>query len=205
MKLLFMDTETTGVDPSIHGLTQIAGIVDEVDVKNGILVPNEIGRFNFKCKPFDKKQVSLKALEVQGTTLDELKTRLEPKSVYTDLISLFDSQVDQYDREDKFMLIGQNPKFDYDFVNQWFKDNGNIYFYAYVDYHLIDISVFTTTWKLLKRMDIVNTKLETVAKYFDIALKAHDAMNDIVATREIFYIYASILGRIERLITKEAS
>jgi len=196
-KLLFMDTETTGTEPSLHGLTQVAGIIDEVEIRGGILVPKEIERFDLKCQPFRGKKISDKALEVNGLTRADLESRPEPIGVYQELLALFDKHVDRYKRADKFILVGQNPKFDYDFVSQWFKDCRNEYFYAYVDYHLQDIGVFTNAFRLLGKLDVPNTKLETIAKHFNLPLKAHDAMSDISVTRTIFYSYMAILATIK--------
>ena len=199
-KLLFLDTETTGIEPSLHGLIHAAGIIDEVQVSGGILAPKELDRFDLKCQPFRGKKITDKALEIQGLTKADLEARPEPKGVYAQLLPIFDKHIDRYKREDKFILVGQNPKFDYDFLDQWFKDNSNEYFYAYVDYHLVDIAVFTTVWKLLGRINVPDTKLATVAKHFGLPLTAHDAMSDIEATRKIFYAYAAILGTIKGAI-----
>ena len=190
MKLLFLDTETTGVDNTKNGIIQIAGIV-EIDgaVKEGIQhdVPAVSGQ-----------AVSPDALKVTGKTMDEIRAYPEPQAAYRDLVAILDRYIDRYDKTDKFYMVGQNTKFDYDFLTAWFKNNGNPYFYAYVAYHLIDLIQATALFTVAGHFKLENMKLATVAKHFGIPLKAHDAMNDIRATREIFYRYVDLLKQLNR-------
>lgn len=196
MKILFLDTETTGTDPQAHGIIQIAGTIDNVESDGKMLKPTTLEQFDLKCQPFRGKKIADEAMKLQGLTKADLEARRPPHQAYIDLIATFDKHIDRYNRADKFLLVGQNPKFDYDFMDAWFKDNSNKYFYAYVDYHLFDIAVFTTAFRLLGKLDLPNTKLETVCKHFGITLNAHDAMADMNATRTIFYAYCAILSSI---------
>ena len=56
MKLLFLDTETTGLEPGKHGVVQIAGII-EID---GVVKEE----FDFLCRPFDGQLYEARALEM---------------------------------------------------------------------------------------------------------------------------------------------
>jgi len=190
MKLLFLDTETTGVDNTKNGIIQIAGIV-EIDgaVKE---------EFNMMCRPFPGQAVSPDALKVTGKTMDEIRAYPEPQAAYRDLVAILDRYIDRYDKTDKFYMVGQNTKFDYDFLTAWFKNNGNPYFYAYVAYHLIDVIQATALFTVAGQFKLENMKLATVAKHFGIPLKAHDAMEDIRATRAIFYRYVHLIRQIEK-------
>lgn len=181
MKLLFLDTETTGVDYTQNGIIEIAGIIE----KDG----REIERFNCKCKPFPGQLCKPDALKLLNISIDEIREYAEPQTVYREIIKIFDRHIDRYDKTDKFHMVGQNTKFDYDFMNAWFKNNGNQYFYAYVNYHLIDIIQATALFKLASKIDVPNMKLETVANFFDIKFNAHNAMSDIETTRLIFHKY----------------
>jgi len=183
MKLLFLDTETTGLDPKENGVIQIAGV---------IAVDGEIKeKFNFRCKPFKGDIVSKKSLEVTGNTMEGIREFPEPENTYTDLIKVFNKYVDRYDKADKFYMVGQKAQFDYDFMDEWFKKNDNKYFYGYVAYHLVDLIGIATFFKIAGKLKVENMKLATLAESFGIELKAHDAMNDIMATREIFYRFVS--------------
>ena len=75
-KIIFIDTETGGVNPEKASLIQLSGII-RIDKK-------DVEKFNFYIKPFENSEVNEKALEVQGRTLDELKTEkyIEEKEIY---------------------------------------------------------------------------------------------------------------------------
>lgn len=188
MKLLFLDTETTGVDNAKHGVIQVAGVVEiDGEVKE---------EFNLRCRPFKGQAVSAEALNVTGKTMLEISSYPEPQESYREFVSILDRYIDKYNKADKFFMVGQNTKFDYDFMSAWFKGNGNPYFYAYVAYHLIDIIQATALFTVAGRLSLPNMKLATVAAHFGIPLKAHDAMEDIRATRQIFYRYADLIKKI---------
>ena len=65
MKKLWIDLETTGLNPSKHSVVQIAGIV-EID---GVHKES----FCFKTRPLKGSAVSHRALEVIGSTVEDLK------------------------------------------------------------------------------------------------------------------------------------
>lgn len=160
---------------------QIAGIIEiDGEVKE---------EFNFTCKGFKGQVCDAKALEVIGKTVDDLRTYPEVKETYQKVLAIFEKYINRYDKNDKLHMVGQNTKFDYDFMTQWFRLNGNPYFYGFVQYHLIDIIQLTAVFTVAGKMQLKNMKLATVAEHFGIPLEAHDALNDIRVTREIFYKY----------------
>ena len=187
VKLLFLDTETTGLDPAKHGITQIAGII-EIDGE----VKDEFSMF---CQPFPGQAVTKEALEVTGKTMDEIRAYPAPQIAYGNLTAKLDQYVDKYKKEDKFFMVGQNTKFDYDFMTAFFKSNGNPYFYGYVAYHLIDVIQATALFTVAGHFKLPNMKLATVCEHFGIPLKAHDALEDVRATRQVFYRYADLIKK----------
>lgn len=187
MKLLFLDTETTGLNPKLSGIVQIAGIV-EID---GVIKEE----FDIKCRPFKGDLISPKALEVQGRTMDQIREFQTPDLAYDQLKSILSKYVKPFDKADKFYMIGQNTKFDYDFLDEFFKKNNDSYIYSFIAYHLIDLIALTTTAIVSGKFNLPNMKLETVAKHFGIPLDAHNALNDIRATREIFHRYVEIFKK----------
>jgi DNA polymerase-3 subunit epsilon len=185
MKFLFCDTETSGLDPVINAPIQISGIID-ID---GIVQEE----FDFYVKPFPNKKIDDYALKVNNLTKEKIETFEEPRVVYNKILSIFDKYVDKYNKQDKFFIVGQNISFDYSMLDQFFKDNGNKYFYSYVDYHKIDLIAISTLMKLAGKIQIDNLKLETCAKAFNIEFGAHNSMEDIRVTRELFYKYLDIV------------
>ena len=192
MKLLFLDTETTGTEWVKHGVIQIAGIVD---------IDGEVKKeFNFKCRPFKGQLLDPKAMELHKLTREELATWPDPKEAYQELLKVLDGFVDRYSKEDKFYMVGQNTKFDYDFMNKFFKLNQNFYFYGYVFYHLIDLIQMSCLFRVAGIVNVPNMKLETMAKYFGIPLEAHKAENDIKATRALFYKYLEMVKGLPKVV-----
>ena len=178
MKKLFVDIESTGLSPKEHDIIQLAYIIEIDDAIK------EEGEFLIRPLRFDN--ISPKALEINGRTIEELKTFPEAKIVYPKIVSLLDKYVDKYNKKDKFRPAGQNVRFDLDFLNEFFIKNSNRYFYSYIDKSQT-IDSLPMSRKLTKEgyLDVENHKLGTLCKHFGIFLEAHDALNDIKATRTL--------------------
>jgi len=189
MKMLFIDLETTGTVPGKHGVVQIAGII-EIEGK----VAEE---FELKCRPFPGEVADPAALRVIGKTADEIRAYPEPRLAFEKLKGIFQKYVDRYDKTDKLNMVGQNPKFDYDFLTSFFQKNGDQYLYAYIKFHLIDLIAATALFQSAGKMTVPNMKLETVAGYFGIEHKAHDALEDIRITRQLYHTYADLIKQIK--------
>ena len=188
MKMLFIDLETTGTEPCRHGVVQIAGIIE---------IDGEVAEeFEFKCRPFPEDVCEEEALRVTGTTRDEIAGYPEPRLAHEGLAGLFNKYIDRYNKADKFHMVGHNPRFDYDFLTEFFKKNGNPYLYAYIDSRLIDVIAATALFQSAGKIKLPNMKLETVAAYFGIDHKAHNAKEDTRVTRQIYYIYVNLIKQI---------
>lgn len=188
MKILFLDTETTGLEPGTHGVVQVAGIV-EVDGE----VREE---FDFLARPFPGQLYEAKALEVNRRTVEEIKGFPDPMEVHAKLKAIFKKYVDPYNRADKFVIAGQNIAFDYDMMEAFWQKCGDKYWYSWVDFRGLDIITATALFQAAGRFRLPNMRLETVAAHFGIPLKAHDALHDIRATREIYHRYVGMIKTI---------
>jgi len=182
MKLLHIDLETSGLDPEKHGVVQIAGIIDiDGEVKE---------TFDIKTQLFQGQLVSREALGITGLTLEQIRQYQDPQSAYRHLYTTLDKYVDRYDKADKFYMVGQNPQFDYQFLDKFFRNAGDQYLYGYIFYQRIDLIAISALFQVAGMLKVKNLKLETVAKAHGIEYKKHDALADITTTREIFYRYA---------------
>ena len=189
-KIIFIDTETGGVNPEKSALTQLSGII-RIDKK-------DVEKFNFYIKPFENSEVNEKALEVQGRTLDELKTEkyIEEKEVYKQFINLLDKYIDKYDKTDKFIVAGYNVRFDVDILKALFQRHGNNFLFSYLDSSMLDPLYSIRLLQIAGILPVLeNNKLETWCKHFGIELKAHDSLEDIVATKKL-------IGKLISLIRK---
>ena len=189
-KIIFIDTETGGVNPEKSALIQLSGII-RIDKK-------DIEKFNFYIKPFENSEVNEKALEVQGRTLEELKTDkyVEEKEVYKQFINLLDKYIDKYDRTDKFIVAGYNARFDVDILKAFFQRHGNNFLFSYLDSSMLDPLYSIRLLQIAEVLPVLeNNKLETWCKHFGIELKAHDSLEDIEATKKL-------IGKLISLIRK---
>lgn len=189
-KIIFIDTETGGVNPEKAALIQLSGII-RIDKK-------DVEKFNFYIKPFENSEVNEKALEVQGRTLEELKTEkyIEEKEVYKQFVSLLDKYIDKYDRTDKFVVAGYNVRFDVDILKAFFQRHGNNFLFSYLDSSMLDPLYSIRLLQIAEVLPVLeNNKLETWCKHFGIELKAHDSLEDIEATKKL-------IGKLISLIRK---
>lgn len=183
-KILFLDTETTGLSSFKNDIHQIAGLV-VIDGK----VEEE---FNLNVKPFSFENIEPEALKVSGVTVEKLKTYPDPKNAYLVLIKMLEKYCDKYDKTDKFYLAGQNVAFDADMLKGFFRKCGDKYYGSWFNYDYIDLRSFTAILKFAGLLDVDNLKLETVAKYLGVKYSAHDALADIKCTRTCFMRLISI-------------
>ena len=104
--MIVLDIETTGPDPTRHSIIEV-GAIDFDSPEN---------YFNERCQIWDGAEIDLKALEINGFTLDEI----QDKTIFTqkELISRFMLWTEPI--EDK-TIAGQNVDFDINFIkaNSW--------------------------------------------------------------------------------------
>jgi len=182
---LYVDCETTGLDCGVHALVQVAGVIE--------VCGKVEKRFNVLLRPESGQMANKKALDVQGRTLEQIRAFPSAQDGYLELIGIFDGFIDRYKKDDKFLWIGQNPRFDYGFLDAFFNRFKNPYLYAYVDYHLIDIGAVAQALVDAGRIKLVNLKLATIAEAFLVPLVAHDAVQDAEAVYLIYQKMISLL------------
>jgi len=179
MKILWYDTETTGLTEN-SAMFQISGVIEiDGEVKE---------EFDIFCHPHEGADISEQALEVTGMSREELDGFQSPKKAYDELVEIFSKYIDKFDREDKFIIAGQNVKFDIDVLNRFFKRNNDNYLGSFLNYKQVfdTLSVYTA----LEIADVVpkleNHKLETICKIMGVELSnAHNSLADIKATKEV--------------------
>lgn len=190
MKILFIDTETGGIDSKKSALIQMSGII-RVDKKN-------VEEFNFFIKPFVGSEVTQEALNVQGRTFLDLEDEKyeEEEIVYKKFQDILNKYVDKFDKEDKFVVAGYNVKFDINFLEEFFKRNNDKYLFSYIkrrNLDPIDYIPFLQMCNLLP--ELPNNKLGTWCEYFNIPLDAHDSLNDIRATKDLIFETVKLLKK----------
>lgn len=178
-RIAWIDTETTGLDPVKCDVVQIALLIEE----NGEI----INKANIKLRPRPGCIVEGKALQTIDKTHDEIAAYPDPMEGIYKFKNILEEYVSPYDKRDKLFFAGYNSNFDVDFMNNAFLKNKDNYFFSWFFSCFIDVR--STVGEYFVQSDIVlpNYKLKTVCSHFGIEFKAHDAMEDIKATRDLYY------------------
>lgn len=182
---IFVDLETTGTNPEVHGIHQICAIA--------YLDGKEVKRFVSNAKPLPNDKIDGEALKVCGVTVDQLMQYPEPIEVYWSFVEWLNSMVDKYNKKDKAYFIGYNARFDCDFLCSWFNKLGNKYFFSYfwsppLDVMMLAFAILTSTRESV-RSSMPNFKLGTVCAQVGIPHNesmAHDAVYDIEQTVRLY-------------------
>jgi len=185
LKILWLDTETTGLDARRHDVIQIAGILD-IDTIAG-------EKFNYYVQPFNWDVITEEATSIHGFTRDTLKTFEPPQVVHQRLIGILEAYINKYDPTDKLFIAGQNPSFDLDFLKGFWEKNDDPYFGSWFNYRKIDLATVSVLFKIKGIIDPTtngkfSVSLAAVAAAFGLEQKEpHNALDDVRLVRKIFY------------------
>lgn len=176
MRLLWTDTETGGLEAGYHEMLTIAGII-EIDKK-------VVDEFYYKIKPNFPERLQDGALKVNGLTREEVMTFEDSGVVFNRLKTKFIKYgVDGAVFGNRLVGAGHNVGFDKGFLNAFFTYHKCDTLYYWLDYHHMDTMSVAAWLRYCGLLDVKNLKLETLCKHFNIPLKAHDALEDIRATK----------------------
>lgn len=191
-KIIWIDTETTGLDPQRHGLIQL-GMVMDIDGKIE-------GEIDLKIQPFptDTLEISWKDIwlarddqfiipynELPVYDVSQYQTPFEQMKKIT---TFLDKHISKFDKNDKAWVGGYNVGFDIDTLSAFCKKAEFAFLGSYINWYRIDVLNMLFLESYHSGLVIENYKLETVCKHFGIEIQAHDAMSDIKATRELYYL-----------------
>ncbi len=186
MKLLYFDTETTGVDSKVNEIVQFAAIV-EIDGK----VVEEV---NWQCQPTRWDKIDPMALKTIGKTVEDLKALPAPSEMMKNIRALFDRHIDKFNKADKFYPAGHNVQFDLEFLQAFWKQHGDTYGTgSYQNWRCLDSRILANFLLYKDMIPCADVKLETLCNHFKVAIQAHDAMSDIRATRELIQLMSAFL------------
>lgn len=178
-KQIYIDVETTGLDPKLHGLVQVAGAI----VINGVLKES----FDYSMCPPPDKTFDVRALEVINLDMKAIGNFASSEDMYDQFFKLVKKYVNVYDKKDKLHFLAYNSPFDVSFIRQWFLDNNNKYYGSM--FWTPDICIMRKAGDLLQsqRHELKNFKLKTVCDYLDIESRGqlHNAMIDIELTKQL--------------------
>lgn len=203
-KLLFIDVETTGVNPERNGLTQISGCVQIGDeVKES---------FDYFVRPYPQDEIELSALEVTGMSRRQFllpdhpdflavpgQNFADPGEVFARLVAMLGQYVSKFDKTDKFQFVGYNAhSFDMPFMRRFWEKNGDRYFGSWFWFPCLDVMLVWAQILQPVRAELSNFKLATVARHCGVKVdetRLHDSLYDIELTRSLWLTAREILER----------
>ena len=184
MILLYLDTETTGLDVSTCSIWQLSGYI-------GDTAKGTIESFDYKLHPYRGETITEEAIAKTGVTQEELDTYPPQSEAFTSFLSLISKYVDLEDWNQRVIPVGYNVSFDLDFLRAWFTYNNSASLFSKnVFFPGIDVMYLASYYLLGERSKMRNFQLSTVyERLLNKPLSnAHNAMADIDATREILNV-----------------
>ncbi len=182
-KVIWIDTETTGLDAEHCGMTAI-GFIIEVD---GVEVEKEV--FDIDPRTYRKKvHISDEALKIQGKTVEDFKGMGYSQRTFEVFLSVLGKHIDKFDKKDKYVIKGYNVGFDIEFIKAWFIDCGYEHFGSWFSYKEVDVFALVKVLKDQNMFESESDKLMTLCIKFGIELMPHNALDDIVATKKLYTI-----------------
>lgn len=189
MRVLYLDTETTGLDPKRNGVVQIAGQL----VERGKV----LDEFNLHVAPFSRDEIDQRALNVNGLTVEEIAGFKDPVAACNEFVAFLRAYTPGASR---LFIAGYNIGFDILMLREWFNKCG-MTGGAFMDYFWtppIDVMTLAGFRLMDEREKLRDFKQSTVAQYLGVKIdgEAHDAAVDIKTTRGILRaIYPVYAGK----------
>lgn len=169
MKIVFLDTETGGINPLTSSLLSLG------------LVIWEDGNIKIKKEFFikeDKYNVTPKAMEINNINLDELKKKgIEKLKIKQEIVKIIKENFNE-----KAILAGHNVSFDISFLKKIFTEEE---FQEIFSYRSIDTASILKYISIKKNLSL--NSLDDAIKYYNLKIeKRHTALEDAIVTAKIF-------------------
>ena len=181
-KLLFIDTETGGMNPNEHSLLSLAMVIwedmkiidsQELLINDGVL------------------SVTEEALSINRIDIEKHKQSAIPSSQAIELIFLFISK--HFSDQKKITLAGHNVHFDADFLRTFLSRN-NKNFNEFFSHRIVDTSSILYYLYLAGNIKHRAISSDEAFELFGIEVEGrHTAIGDAIATARLFTILLSLI------------
>ena len=165
--LVFLDLETTGLDPMADDIIEVAAMrVDPISL-------SVEGCFETKVAPSPGVLVDPRAAELNGFRAEDWSEAPECRNVLPLLARFIEG----------CLIVGHNPAFDWAFLSTAFRRLGVRR--PSVGHHLIDTA--SLAWPVLRYGFVTSLSLRDLCDHYGISnAGAHHALEDVVRTYELF-------------------
>lgn len=191
MILLYIDTETTGLDTATCSIWQLSGYISDTATGTS-------DSFDYKMHPYRNEIISEEAAAKTGATQEELDSYPSQSEVFSNFTTLLSKYVDLEDWNQRVTPVGYNVSFDLDFLKSWFTfNNSTTLFSKNIYFPGVDVMYLAAYCLLGERSKMRNFQLSTVYEKLTgkPLLNAHNAMADIDATKELLNTIAGKLHK----------
>ena len=180
---IVFDCETGGFDSLKNPITQIALLtIDSTTLK-------EVDRYETYIKPYDDLVIGKEALAITGLKMTDINKGLDKKEAVDILSKFFKKSMVNTRPENKPILVGHNVQFDMGFLFYLFESCKKDVF-SFVSETQLD----TMALSKMFNPNAASLKLGKCCEEVDIKLNdAHKAMNDVIATTQLFKVYINKL------------
>jgi DNA polymerase III epsilon subunit-like protein len=181
-RYIFIDTETTGLDPEVNDVIEIAMLVYDED--------NEIARLSTKLSA--SGIIDLEALKVNKAQIADVQASDEGVYNVRQAIVQNVAQFLVDYMTPKTFVIGHNVQFDYAFLDSLFKEHGIDLSRLVSPRHLLDTQQIAKFLHDSGELDLKNFRMITLwnelfegeGEYED---NAHSAIKDAIMVKDIYF------------------
>lgn len=195
--MVWIDTETGGVDPRRHALLQVAMIINTQG--------KETVEYSWNIRPTMNREIDESALKVNNLSREAIAQYPSAEQVKREMESVLGKYVDKFNRSSKFVVGGYNVGFDMDFLRDFWSNQGDQYFGSWFSAYPVDVFKILCHYRylgILGMRHLPNMQLSTMCNFFGIELSdAHDALADIRATRALYHRIAELVKIEEVAVT----
>lgn len=182
-KILFIDTETTGLNPELHGIHQLSAIL--------VINDKIISDFKSNVQPHPSARVDSRALGIAGVTYNQLSSYPTMEYVFGEF-QAFLSQYTDPSGQERIYIAGYNSQaMEGPFMRQWYKHNGvEQMFRSHFHSATLDLMTLSAKHYMDKGIHPVSYSLENMARLsgipYDVS-RLHDAEYDNHLAIELYY------------------
>ncbi len=181
MKLLFLDTETTGLNPAENKIIDISAQLIETNPIGWDTIDSwhhQISYHNSKVGP-----ISLGALVVNGRTVEQIIEASEETLDYDYGFQMFATWLVGIKRRHKhFVVAGHNVHFDVSFIKNALESVGFVDVDAVLGHRFVDTASIAMFLKDLSLIKAENTNMEALSTEFGLPNPPHTATGDTQQT-----------------------